>query len=187
MVVRGTTDICEQQEQSSFQLKKLGSSSSTKKCAKLCCKDSKCTIPLKVKQHCYSVTCAKPELCQIVYEQLKQFEGHRVDKRETDDDDDDDWQHDHGIDLSVYQKRDLFNTANRTLREASYQGGSEGLSESVFAAFLIQETDNDITRRARGIASDASEDEERRNLTQSFGKIYIFNSTSKERGKLFST
>lgn len=142
MAVEGNNDICKQQQQSSFGVTRLSASSDSKEqCAEFCCKDSRCTIPLRVKKHCYGVYCAKKELCQIVFEQLKDFQGHRVDKRDADDEDDDEngsenWEGDQKKALGIYQKRDNFglNVTDDTQYLYGREGGS---SNQGFPAFLV--------------------------------------------------
>ncbi|XP_065051746.1 uncharacterized protein LOC135681293 isoform X2 [Rhopilema esculentum] len=142
IAVEGSSEICKQQEESSFHLRKLSSTvKSSQKCAELCCKDSKCTIPLQTKHHCYGIACAKKELCQVIFEQLKNFQGHRVDKREAEDDDDEEhdqsyWQNDHGRALSIYKKQDTESVHNETVE--SFVSGIESTQhEGNFPAFLI--------------------------------------------------
>ena len=146
--MNGVSDICEQQQQSSFHLWRLSKSTKTnKRCAELCCKDSKCTIPIRVKKRCYGITCAKKDLCQVIYEQLKDFQGHRVDKRDVEDEDEEleetgTWETDHGKELSIYQKRDGFKIDNSSFVTTSNQTGA-GVVNKGFPAFLIQETSSD--------------------------------------------
>ena len=141
MVVDGGSEICKQQQQSSFRLKRLASSSKSKtQCTGLCCKDKDCTIPLRVNRHCYGISCERKELCQIVFEQLKDFQGHRVDKRDADEDDEDDnsrdWISDHGKALGIYQKRETLGL-NTSDVEQSLLGKRQNTKEPDFPAFLI--------------------------------------------------
>ena len=142
----GTNDICEQQEQSSFQLKRLAPSSRSKQqCSELCCKESSCSIPLLVRRHCYGISCAKKELCQVVFEQLKEFQGHRVDKRDAEEDDEENgsgrWEKDQGKALNIYQNRTSLNIGDDGL---SLHEKDEGPIVQGFPAFLI-------SRAKRGI------------------------------------
>ena len=151
MLVYGSNDICEQQQQSSFQLKRLSSSSKSKKqCSELCCKDTACVIPFLVRKHCYGISCAKKELCQVVFEQLKDFQGHRVDKREIDEDDGDNglerWEKDQGKALNIYQNKTSLNIGDDGF---SFYEKEEGPKVPEFPAFLI-------ARTKRGIQDDGS-------------------------------
>ena len=141
VLANGNNDICEQQQQSSFQLKRLSTSSKSKEqCSELCCKETACSIPLHVRRHCYGVYCAKKELCQVVFEQLKDFEGHRVDKRDADDDDDENnpgpWQKDQRRALDIYQ-----NATNLTADDdgfSFYEKDAGAMQD--FPAYLIART-----------------------------------------------
>ena len=139
LLVSGSSDICEQQQQSSFQLKRLSSSSKSKKqCSELCCKDTACVIPFLARKHCYGISCAKKELCQVVFEQLKDFQGHRVDKRDTDEDDGDNglesWEKDQGKALNIYQNKTGLNVGDDGI---SFYEKEEGPTAQEFPAFLI--------------------------------------------------
>ena len=96
---------------------------------------------MQTKHHCYGIVCAKKELCQVILEQLKNFQGHRVDKREAEDDDDEKqeqsyWQNDHGRALSIYKKQDTESVHNETVE--SFVSGIESKQHGDnFPAFLI--------------------------------------------------
>ena len=143
VLVNGNNDICEQQQQSSFQLKRLSPSSKSKeKCSELCCKETACSIPLLVRKHCYGVYCAKKELCQVVFEQLKDFEGHRVDKRDADDDEDDGndpgpWEKDQWRALDIYQNRTNLTAGDDGF--SFYEKDAETMVQD-FPAYLIART-----------------------------------------------
>ena len=152
-MVEGSSEICEQQEQSSFRLKRLSSKSTTKEqCLELCCKEEGCSIPLRVKKHCYGISCAKKELCQVVFEQLKEFQGHRVDKRDVEDEDEENgsgnWENDQGKALGIYQKRESL-ALNITDDDLPAYGKRQGEQGQEFPAFLIARTKGDLQDNSR--------------------------------------
>lgn len=85
----GNRELCEQQAESSFRFLRIGNTESKERCYDLCCQHKQCQVAIQSGTSCFGLHCARKEVCNLVSEQLAQFEGHRVDKRSIDDLDDD--------------------------------------------------------------------------------------------------
>lgn len=88
---RVTSSQCHQQKRNAFQFHSLGHSKSKHKCNELCCRLPKCQLAIYThsSRRCYGLACSNAQLCNFINGQLKQFAGHRVDKRSISEDDTD--------------------------------------------------------------------------------------------------
>ena len=147
-------DICKQQAQSSFQLRNLGHTTSSKKCYTLCCKDKDCNVALKQGRHCYAIKCTRKDICQLIYEQLKHFEGHRVDKRENDEEGEQEFDWDN-VDTSVAAGLSQL-LKSKNARGTQFYGGVTRTTEGEhFPAYLLQQTQQ---LQELGLSKDGVED-----------------------------
>ena len=88
LVSTANRELCEQQADSAFRFLRIGNTDDKENCYNLCCQHKECEVAIHSRNICFGIHCARKEVCNLISEQLSSFEGHRVDKRSTDDVDD---------------------------------------------------------------------------------------------------